>query len=346
MPGAQYALNIVHPGSPVLRIRYRSGILVDPYGFPDWSLVARAVVEMPPPPSGLTGDEIRVLDVLAANLALASVGEDPLWTDPVYGDAVATPPGWCWAHLGRSRRLALVPVELHGSYRHAGGMRTLDAPDPSRGLRGPFSTEPVRADPDDEVPEDVLRSAEEMLGAALPATYRDFLAGTNGAAPAVPAVLEGHGFVVDQPLFGLARADQHQDLTYAAGWLVDRFTPDLLPIGYVQGGLLAVELTGPGADTVWYWDDDDPRDEARFDPVHIREHLLYRCADSFAAFWASLRRPPAPLVERAADLVARGAVRPLRDELAGAGLPAAKRAPGQAVPQGRSDVVSKIFDVP
>jgi hypothetical protein len=295
---------------------------------------------------GLTVDETRVVDVLAANAALAGAGEDPLWPAPGDGAPVATPAGWCWAHLGLSRRLALVPIELHGSYRHAGGVRMLPVDPARRGLCQDPDTEPVSTGPGDEVPEEILADLEELLGYALPATYRQYLAATNGAAPAVPAVLDSLGFIADQPLFGLARRDQQQDLWYARDWLGDRFTPDLLAIGYVQGGLLAVELTGPAADAVWYWDDDDPRDDAGFDAAYIRQRLLHRCADSFAEFWAALRQPAAALVTLANELASDGRVRPVREELAGSGLPKAMRAPWQPAPDKRRDPIVDLFDLP
>jgi hypothetical protein len=345
MPGARYAMNIVHPGSPVLRVRYRDGVLVDPYGFPDWLLVSRALVDLPPPVPGLTLDETRVVDILAANAALAREGEDPLWPGLADVAPVATPPGWCWAHLGMTRRLALVPIELHGSFRHAGGVRTMPADPTRRGLRTDPDSEPVGTGPGDEVPDEILEDLEELLDCPLPPTYRRYLAETNGAAPAEPVVLDGLGFIADQPLFGIARTDQQQDLWYARDWLADRFTPDLLAIGYVQGGLLAVQLTGPSADSVWYWDDDDARDDAGFDPAYIRRHLLYRCADSFAEFWAALRRPASPLVDLAAELASSGRVRPVRDELAGSGLPAGMRAPWQPPPDKRRDSVTRPFEL-
>jgi len=184
-----------------------------------------------------------------------------------------------------------------------------------------------------------------LLDQPLPRTYRQFLAETNGAAPAEPAVLPGFGFVADQPLFGVARTDQQQDLGYVREWLADRFTDDLLPIGYVQGGLLAVGISEPVADSVWYWDDDDPRDDARHGPAEIRTRLLHRCADSFDEFWARLCRPPAALVRLAEELVAAGQVRPVREEDAGAGLPAAMRAPWQPAPVKGRDALTGLFEL-
>ena len=61
-----------------------------------------------------------------------------------------------------------------------------------------------------------MTKLEEHLGLPLPGAYRAFLARTNGGRPAAPAVHPGHGFLVDQPFFGLARTDRSQDLGYAS----------------------------------------------------------------------------------------------------------------------------------
>ena len=338
MPGARYALNIVHARSPVLRIRYRDGVLVDPYGFPDWLLHARALVQAPLPEPGLTLDEMRVLDLLAANEVMADRGDDPLWDG-----TAGTPARWCWAHMGGGRGLALVPVELHGSYRHAGGVRTMGVT--GAGLRADPRPAPVGFGRGEAVPDDVLDELERLVGAELPAPYRAYLGDTNGAGPAEPAVLAGHGFVADQPLFGVARADAHQDLGYACGWLTDRFTPDLLPIGYVQGGILAVRLRDPLRGSVWFWDDDDPRDDAGYGPVEIRDRLLRHCADTFDEFRDRLSHPPAALADLARAWTATGSIQVVRHELAGAGLPAPMRAPWQPAPSRVRDPVAGLFEL-
>jgi A nuclease of the HNH/ENDO VII superfamily with conserved WHH/SMI1 / KNR4 family (SUKH-1) len=340
-PGRHLALSVVHPSSPTLRVRYRQGVLIGPYGYPDWLVCARTVVELPEPDPKLTVDEIRVLDVLAANAAMARTAAapdgDPLWSASVGGvshDAIATPAGWCWAHAGPvhaasadppARRLALVPMELHGAFRHAGGVGLLPAT--GRGLRQEGVTAPVGVGTVDRVPADVVAQAERLLRAPLPSAYRRFLAATNGAGPAAPAVSPPFGFIADQPLFGLARPDPHQDLPYAAAWLRDRFAPDLLPIGYVQGGLLAVKVAGDDLDSIWYWDDDDPRDREAFDARHICTNLLHRCADSIDQLWARLVPPPNWLIQYAHFWVDHGMVRQVRDPALGAALPAVSRAP-------------------
>lgn len=325
LPGGRFAMGVIHPGSPTLQVRYRQGVLVDPAGFPDWPLCARAVVELPAPDAGLTRDEVRVVDILAANVLLARAagtdGGDPLWSPGGDGSVAATPAGWCWAHVGNSRQVALVPIELHSSYRHAGGMTTL--PVDGCGLR--VDARPVRVGPavGDEVPDDVMDLLERLLGWPLPPAYRRFLAATNGAGPAAPAVLPGFGFVADQPLFGIARSDRHQDLSYAVEWTRDRLTMDFLPIGYVQGGLLAVKASGDDLDSVWYWDDDDPRARDAFGPDYISAHLLHRCADSIDDLWAA----------------------ETRDGSMGAGLPVRMRAPWQpTAQQSARDPLTTMFE--
>ncbi|MDQ7906551.1 HNH endonuclease [Phytohabitans sp. ZYX-F-186] len=354
-PGARFAMSVIHPGSPTLQVRFRQGVLVTPYGFPDWPLCARAVVRMPPPDPALTLEEQRVLDVLAANAAMARVAGDPdgdpLWpvtaaAGTVGGGregAVPTPSGWCWAHVGTpdaARLLALVPIELHGSYRHAGGMRLLPAT--GRGLRADPEPLPVGPAAGEEVPGELLDLLESALGWPLPPAYRRFVGETNGAGPAAPAVLPPYGLVADQPLFGLAREDRHQDLSYVGEWVRDRLTVDFLPIGYVQGGLLAVKVSGDDLDSIWYLDDDDPRDREAYGPEEIRAHLLHRCADSVDDLWTRLVRPPAALVDLAARSV--GQVAQVRDEMVGAGLPARLKAPWQPPAKGGSDPVATMFE--
>jgi hypothetical protein len=325
-------MRVIHPGSPVLRVRYRHGVLVTPEGFPDWLLYARAVVDLPPPPDGLTRDEVRVVDVLAANERMV-VNADPLWNFTRDDYVARTPAGWIWAHLGgaaEQRRLALVPVELHGSYRHAGGMRALAVD--GRGLRPDAEPVPAGLGARERVPEPALAALEAHLGYPLPPRYRSFLAGTNGGFPTAPGVHVAHGFVADQPLFGLARADRHQEVWYADAWLRDRLTTDFLAVGYVQGGLLAVKVRGDDADSVWYADDDDPRDDDGYDAASVCANLLHRCADGIDAFFDSLVFPPLPLLDLADDLVEADLVREVRPEPAGAALPEGRRAPWRPPP--------------
>lgn len=305
IPGARYAFQVVHPGSPMLRIRYRRGVAVDPWGFPDWTPYARVVAELPPASPDLGVDEARVVDVLSANEATGA----------------PTPAGWTWAHLGRTRRIALVPVELHGAYRHLGGVSTGKADRRRRGLTG-TSGGPPSILVTERLSSDAVAKLEKRLGYALPPAYRDFLARTNGGRAAHPAVHPGFGFLVDQPFFGLSRQDWMQDLVYANGWFGDRLTADFLAVGYVQGGLIAVRARGGDEGSVWYWDDDDPADRDELTAEDVCARLLHRVADDFTAFWTALRDVPEPL--RA--LAAAGPARVLDDPRTGSALPARQRA--------------------
>jgi hypothetical protein len=113
-----------------------------------------------------------------------------------------------------------------------------------------------------------------------------------GTAPRTPGLHPHFGFVVDQPFFG---PDQ------PAGRFADRLTGDFEPVGFVQGGLLARRRTGPDQGSIWYWDDDDPRDNGTVDPAEVCARLLHRCAEHLDAFWDSLAVVP----ERLLDLVDR-----------------------------------------
>ncbi len=344
LPGARYAMRVIHPGSPALRVRYRQGVLVGPLGAPDWLLHARAVVDLPPPPPGRTRDELRVAYVLAANLRMARDG-DPLWEGIPTPDAASTPAGWTWAQLADSLRCALVPVELHAAVRHFGGVTTRLAELPT-GLQVDPADAEVEADPSGTVDPVVLDELGRRGGRPFPEGYREFLGATNGARPQRPGVLANYGFVVDQPFFGLGRPDRLQDLWHANAWLADRITPDFLAIGYVQGGLLAVRMEGADRDSVWYLDDDDPRATDDDDAAHICGRLLSRCADSIEQFWSALRPPPRTLCELADEFIRDGGVRQVRDELIGAALPASRRGPGQPPPRTSApDPLVSLFEV-
>ncbi|WP_229071631.1 SMI1/KNR4 family protein [Actinoplanes sp. DH11] len=313
--GARYAFRVAHPAAPMLRVRYRHGVPVDPWGFPDWTPYARTLVDLPPVVPDLTLDEARVVDVRAAGTVARATG------DPIWSGTVGTPPGWTWAHLARSRRLALVPAELHAAFRHLGGVSTGATRPAGRGLTARGGSAP-RILVSEHLSGAAVDKAEETLGVRLPGAYRDFLARTNGGAPALPVVLPGHGFVLDQPLFGF-RDDRAQDLGYVNTWFRDRLTEDWLAIGHLQGGLLVLRVRGAGAGAVGHLDDDDPRDRDGFTAAEVCDRLVHRLADDFAGFWTALRPVPADLEQLAAHAAA-GARVPDPDG-AGALLPSSHR---------------------
>jgi hypothetical protein len=325
MPGAGFAAQIRQFDQPSLRMRYRNGILINAYGFPEWDLLARATVELPEPTADLTIDETRVLDVLTANEVMVKAG-DPLWKFTADDYVALTPPGWVWAHVPRSRTIALVPAEVHAAFRHMGGVALLRVPRGRRGVRIDDST-PVPTDYQEQLADELVERLEERVGFALPPAYRVFLARTNGATPTTPGIHPDHGFVVDQPFFGLGRADRMQDLVYVSGWFDDRLTSEFLPIGYVQGGLLAIRVAGADVGSVWYHDDDDFRDDDRYDAEYICANLLYRCADDFDAFWHALAVAPKWLLRVLDDAVEGGQARAIESPDMGASLPADKRRP-------------------
>lgn len=323
-PGSRFAGQVVRFAAPLLRIRYPDGVYVGLTGFPEWTPYARAVVELPPPP-GAFADQIRVVEVLAANAVLARTG-DPLWEHVDGADPVSTPDGWAWAHLGASRRIALLPVEAHAGFRHAGGIATLGLPQEADSVPSPESVPVV---PAGTATEQDLAALERSLGTSLPLGYREFLASTNGGRPGVPAISPGFGFLADQSFFGFGRRDWFRNVDYVRQWLADRFTDDFLPVGHVQGGTLAVRLRGPDAGSVWYHDDDDPRDDDSYDVSVVTANLLRRCADDFPGLLGSLRPVPGEWWRAARLLADDGRVRLVTGPGQGLALPTDRRAPAE-----------------
>jgi hypothetical protein len=293
--GARYAFRVAHPAAPMLRVRFRHGVPVDPRGFPDWTPYARVLVALPPVIADLTVEESRIVDVCTA-IALTRHLDDPLWTG-----TVGTPPGWTWAHVAQTRHLALVPVELHASFRHLGGVSVGASRVAGRGLAARSGSAP-RILVTERLAPDAVALGEEILRVRLPQAYRDFLGRTNGAGPATPAVLPGFGFLLDQPLFGF-RDDRTQDVSYANAWFGDRLTDEWLAIGYLQGGLLTLKVRGDDVGAIGYLDDDDARDRDSFTAEDVCARLMHRVADDFAAFWTALRPVPDELAELATGAI-------------------------------------------
>ncbi|MQA25560.1 MAG: hypothetical protein GEU94_08815 [Micromonosporaceae bacterium] len=333
-PLSSFAGQVVQFAAPLLRIRYPDALYVSLHGFPDWTPYARAMVEIAPPAPEAPAEAVRVMDVLAANQVMAESG-DPLWGAAQDEDAPPTPDGWVWAHLAMSRRLALVPAEAHAAFRHAGGIATLEVDHSGAGVSVGEDGAAVAIAGGGEATESDLAALESKLGAGLPAAYRQFLEQTNGGRPAAPAVHHRFGFVADQSFFGIGRKDWFGNVANARQWLRDQFSDEFLPVGHVQGGVLAVRVADPDAGSVWYYDDDDPRDRESYDAQEVGGRLLRRCAVDFAAFLAALRPVPDALRDAARDVVRGGLAQQVTVPQLGLALPADRRPATGQPPAGR-----------
>lgn len=311
IPNGQLAGRLIEFSDPELDRKYPRGVYVDLHGYPNFSVYARHAAEIAEPPSGLSVDEVRVTDVVAANLLGAQSG-DPLWQQS--RPPTVTPEGWTWVHEARTRRMYLIPAELNASFRHHGGMATLSADGSKNGLWHEGMLDPVAFERSGSVPEDAMVQLESQLGLQLPPSYRRFLAGTDGGRPLLPAVNLQHGFIVDGWLFGLRRADVHQELVYANQALYDRFTDEFLAVGYVQGGMLAVKVRSGDIGSVWYFDDDDPRDNDNRDAASICAQLLHRVGNDFDDFARHLVALPAQISDISESAVRTGHARLISGE--------------------------------
>jgi hypothetical protein len=303
----------------LLRLRYRHGVYIDLRGYPDWQPYAAALVTVPDPAVDLSSADLRLFRVTVASQLVSA------WVEPDATIPGGAPSGWVWAHLGRSRTMALVPAELHGAFRHRGGVGDHGVETTSPEYAAATGTVPIR--PTRRLATDALDKFEGWLGYRLPEAYRDFLAATNGGRPAQAAVPAGSRFVVDQPLFGLATEDRMQDLAYANLWFRDRLSPDFLATGYVQGGLLVLRVRGDGAGSVWHWDDDDRRDDERYGSDVICRDLLRPGAADFAEFRSRLAPIPPGLTALADQAIASGTAALIRSDALGAALPRSRRPP-------------------
>ncbi|CAM5479954.1 MULTISPECIES: SMI1/KNR4 family protein [Streptomyces] len=303
-PNAAYAGQVVHFPDPVRAKRHPAGVRVDGDGYPDFSPYARAAVEIAEPPEGFGVDELRLTDYVSANAALAAAGHELWETLP----AVATPHGWTWHHVARTRRLELVPVEVKALLRHHAGLATTAVDHGKRGTRPLQETRPAHfALPKGgtAVSEQQVLAAEEDLGYRLPGAFRDFLKAAGGCAPAGVALDPQLGLLVDQPFLTLRDQAAVNDLVYANKCLRDHLTKDYLGVAFVQGGLLAVKVRGERTGSVWFCAYDDARDQDGWSVQDRVERLLLPCGDDFDAFLDRLAGSP-PELETVADLMVDG----------------------------------------
>ncbi|WP_374982839.1 SMI1/KNR4 family protein [Streptomyces fradiae] len=303
-PNAAYAGQVVRFPDPVRAARHPRGVRVDAEGFPDFSAYARAAAEIAEPPEGFGVDELRLTDYVSANAALKADGH-PLWDGL---PAVATPHGWTWHHVPRTRRMELVPVEVKALLRHHGGLATAAVDQHKRGTRPLQETRPAHFGLPRgavSVTETQLQDVEEDLGYRLPGAYRSFLKAAGGCAPVGVALDAELGLLVDQPFLTVRDEAGANDLVYANKCLRDHLTKDYLGVAFVQGGLVAVKVRGERAGSVWFCPYDDARDGDGSAIQERMERLLLPCGDDFDAFLLRLAGSP-PELETVANLMVDG----------------------------------------
>jgi hypothetical protein len=302
-PNTAYAGQVVHFPDPVRAARHPAGVRIDAHGFPDFSPYARAAAEIAEPPEGFGGDELRLTDFVSANAALHASGHT-LWADL---PPVATPHGWTWHHVARSRRMELVPVEVKALLRHHGGLATATVDHARRGTRPLQDTRPAhfRVPHGIAVEERAVVEAEERLGYRLPGAYRAFLKAAGGSAPHGVALDPERGLLVDQPFFTVRDEAAVNDLVYVNKCLRDHLTKDYLGVGFVQGGIVAVKVRGERIGTVWFCPYDDVRDRDGLDVQERVRDLLLPCGDDFDDFLLRLAGDP-PELETVANLMVDG----------------------------------------
>ncbi|MEV4434042.1 SMI1/KNR4 family protein [Streptomyces sp. NPDC049555] len=303
-PNAAYAGQVVHFPDPVRRSRHPKGVHVDDDGYPDFSPYARAAAEIAEPPEGFGVDELRLTDYVSANAALHAAGHE-LWASL---SPVATPHGWTWHHVPRTRRLELVPVEVKALLRHHGGLATAAVDQDKRGTRPLQETRPVHfalPQRDLAVTEEQVQGVEEDLGYRLPGAYRAFLKAAGGCAPVGAALDAELGLLVDQPFFTVREEAAVNDLVYINKCLRDHFTKDYLGVAFVQGGVLAVKVKGEAVGSVWFCAYDDARDRDGWSVGERVEHLMLPCGEDFDDFLSRLAGGP-PELETVANLMVDG----------------------------------------
>jgi hypothetical protein len=302
-PNRAYAGQVVQFPDPVRAATYPHGIRVDADGFPDFTPYARAAAEIADPPDGFGVDELRLTDYVSANAALHAAGHE-LWANL---PAVATPHGWTWHHVARTRLLQLVPAEVKALLRHHGGLATTPVDQHKRGTRPLAEVRPAHfAVPHPvAVPEDRVRAAEERLGYRLPEAYRAFLKAAGGCAPVGVALNAELGLLVDQPFFTLREEAAVNDLVYVNKCLRDHLTKDYLGVAFAHGGIVAVRVRGEGTGSVWLCPYDDVRDRDGL-PIEQRvAELLLPCGNDFDDFLLRLAGNP-PELESVARLMVDG----------------------------------------
>jgi hypothetical protein len=156
--------------------------------------------------------------------------------------------------------------------------------------------------------EEQLRDAERRLGFPLPAAYRRWLATTGGGEPVGIAVVPGQNFRWEKRAFGLRPDRYTEDLFNANEYRPESLPPGYLPVVQLEGGMLAVKVTGDRVGSVWFWDDDEP---GRHDEMTVEEDeaMLHFCASDWDELLKRLTPRRSNLTEKQlAELRKRGRI--------------------------------------
>ena len=141
-----------------------------------------------------------------------------------------------------------------------------------------------------EIYEADIAAFERRLHAVLPSDYRRFLLEVNGGDLAESNTRLPHHMV--NYLLSLADRENHScDLEMSADWAHRVIPhPDLLLIGYTDGGMILLMLRGDHRGEVWNLDSVDPRPEDANPRVlwHDRRDMM-KLADSFEEFVGKLQ---------------------------------------------------------
>jgi SMI1 / KNR4 family (SUKH-1) len=137
---------------------------------------------------------------------------------------------------------------------------------------------------------------EKQYGHALPADYRRFLLEVNGGRLADENTSFRYGVV--NALYSLdVPGDSAADLLTSAISLRRLLpNPDLLPIGYDEGGApILLALAGEHRGTVWWENTENPRPEGSNPRVEwFKRRDMKKLADSFEEFMRTLKPISAP----------------------------------------------------
>ena len=152
IPNGQFAGRLIEFSDLELDRKYPRGVYLNLHGYPDFSVYARHAVQIADPPAGLSVDEIRVTDVVAANLLGLRTG-DPLLPagPPAHGHAGGLDLGARGAH----------PAAVPGARRSSTPPSGTTAASPRCSWTGPRPAcwhegmlEPVAFERSGSVPED------------------------------------------------------------------------------------------------------------------------------------------------------------------------------------------------